>query len=58
MTGRAADEAYVRANRERLVRFTDLQDPEQWYYLDMVEASTKHTYTTVDGVEKWTTSEA
>lgn len=54
MLGRAADQAYVLANREKLARFSDLLDPEKWYYFDMVEASTAHDYTRLDGAERWT----
>ena len=36
------------------VLFPDLQLPERWYYLDMVEASTAHDYVVDDaGTEMW-----
>ena len=54
MTGRAADQAYVTANADKLNQFPDLQDAGKWYYLDMVEASNEHDYTKTDGVEAWT----
>ena len=53
MLARAADEAYVGANRDQLVQFSDLQDTAKWYYLDMVEATNQHDFTKTDGVEKW-----
>ena len=53
MLGRAADEAYVIANRDKLVQFTDLQDMSKWYYFDMVEATNAHGFTMTSGVEKW-----
>ena len=53
MLARAADEAYVGANRDKLVQFSDLQDTAKWYYLDMVEATNEHDFTKTDGVESW-----
>ena len=53
MLGRAADEEYIRANPEKLIHFPDLQDPNAWYYLDMLEATNKHDFIIADGVEKW-----
>ena len=53
MLGRAADEAYISANRDNLVQFSDLQDPDAWYYLDMMEAANAHDFTVTDGSETW-----
>ena len=53
MLGRAADEAYILANPEKLTQFPDLQDPNAWYYPDMVEATNRHDFTFVDGAETW-----
>ncbi len=53
MLGRAADEAYILANPEKLTQCPDLQDPNAWYYPDMVEATNRHDFTVVDGVETW-----
>lgn len=54
MLGRAADEAYVTENRDKLAQFPDLQDAAKWYYLDMVEAANEHDFTKTNGVETWT----
>ena len=53
MLNRAADEAYVRANGDKLIQFPDLQDSSKWYYLDMVEATNEHNFTVDNGVETW-----
>lgn len=53
MLGRAADREYVLANRDTLVKYTDLTDPSVWYYFEIVEASVAHDFTVTDGVEKW-----
>ena len=53
MLNRAADEAYVRANGDKLIQFPDLQNSSKWYYLDMVEATNEHDFTVDNGVETW-----
>ena len=53
MLGRAADREYVLSNRDTLVKYTDLTDPNVWYYFELVEASVAHDFTVTDGVEKW-----
>ena len=53
MLNRAADEAYVSANGDKLIQFPDLQDSSKWYYLDMVEATNEHDFTVDNGVETW-----
>lgn len=54
MLGRKADQAWVRANSDKIKSFSDLQDTKQWYYFDMIEASNAHDFTMRDGEEKWT----
>ena len=54
MLGRSADADFVAGQRDTLVSFPDLQLPERWYYLDMVEASTPHNFSAKNGVELWT----
>lgn len=53
MLARAADEAYVSSNSDKLIQFSDLKDPESWYYLDMVEATNEHDFDMNDGKETW-----
>ena len=33
--------------------YSDLQDPDAWYYLDMMEAANAHDFTVTDGSETW-----
>lgn len=53
MLGRAADQEYVEKNREEFTKFSDLNNPDAWYYYAVIEASYEHEYTVEDGTEKW-----
>lgn len=53
MLGRAADEEYVLSNADQMVQFPDMKDSTEWYYLDVVEATTPHSFTELDGTELW-----
>ena len=54
MLGRVADRTWIDANRDNLtVRFAD-NDPNNWAYYDIVEATNAHDFTHTDGEEVWT----
>ena len=54
MLGRMADQSYIDANANSLgVRFID-NDPSNWAYYDVVEATNSHTFERVNGKEVWT----
>ncbi|MBR3561021.1 MAG: S-layer homology domain-containing protein [Oscillospiraceae bacterium] len=53
MLGRVADRNYVLENRDELIPFVDLQDPEAWYYFELAEASIPHEFTLQNGAETW-----
>ena len=53
MTGRAADEAYIKANPDQIKQFTDLQDASKWYYLELIEASNAHDFSKETDTETW-----
>ena len=52
MLGRVADRNYI-DSQELTVRFTD-NDPSNWAYYDIVEATNAHSFTHTDGQESWT----
>ena len=54
MLGRSADRRYVTNNWAKLNQFPDLQNPSEWYFYEMVEASNGHEHIYVDGIETWT----
>jgi len=54
MLGQMANQSYIDANADSLtVRFTD-NDPSNWAYYDIVEATNSHSYTKTEGAEQWT----
>lgn len=54
LLGRGADVDYITEHREELERFPDLQDQGIWYYYDVMEAATPHTFLPASGWETWT----
>ena len=53
MLGREADREYVAAHADELQGFSDVRDPDAWYYYNVMEAANEHTFKTVDGKELW-----
>ena len=53
MLGRSPDAAYITAHRYSLKRFSDVNDPNAWYYYNIAEAVNDHDFTLSDGKEIW-----
>ena len=53
MLGRSADEAYVTAHGNELNQFSDVQNPDAWYYYNVAEAANEHGFVVADGKETW-----
>jgi uncharacterized repeat protein (TIGR02543 family) len=53
MLSRSADEEYVAEHYAELNRFTDVTDPDAWYYYNVMEASNAHGFAVSDGQERW-----
>ena len=52
-TGRDADYEYINKNYTRINRFTDVNDSDEWYFFDVLEAANAHTASNVSGNEVW-----
>jgi hypothetical protein len=52
LLGRVADKAYIDANLSKLIRFTDLGNPNYWAFYDIIEAANSHIVAEGDG-EVW-----
>ena len=50
---RHADEEYVAEHSDELNQFTDLQNPNAWYYYIVVEATNAHEHSGIGANEKW-----
>ena len=53
MLGRSADEAYITAHKDSLKLFSDVSDPNAWYYDNVAEAANGHNFSMFDGKETW-----
>lgn len=53
MLGRNADTAYVAAHKDALKQFSDVQNPDAWYYYNVAEAANGHSFSKSDGKETW-----
>lgn len=53
MLSRSADRTYAASHAGDLVPFSDLTNPNSWYYYDMVEAANGHEYTRTGDTETW-----
>ena len=53
MLGRSADAAYITAHGDNLKRFSDVNDPNAWYYYNIAEAANTHGFTISDRKEIW-----
>ncbi len=53
MLGRRGDKDYILKYQDSIVQFPDNQKQDEWYYLDIIEASNTHEYTITNDTEKW-----
>lgn len=53
MLGRSADEAYITTHKDSLKLFSDVSDPNAWYYDNVAEAANGHNFSKFDGKETW-----
>ena len=53
MLGRNADEAYVTAHGNELNQFSDVQNPDAWYYYNVAEAANEHSFARRGEKEVW-----
>ena len=53
MLNRNADEEYVAAHGNELKRFSDVSDPNAWYYYNVAEAANGHDFSMADEKETW-----
>ena len=51
--GREADREYVTAHGDELKSFSDVRDPNAWYYYNVLEAANEHTFKKSEGKEFW-----